>query len=81
MVLGLSAGAGDDGLPLRGPRNEIGPQEHDIARGGPTRIEEADSGSVDVDNHFRSQRGSKEAIVEGAAEVAKNSLCSSEVRL
>jgi hypothetical protein len=31
MILGLSAGAGDDGLPLGRPRNQVLPQEHRIA--------------------------------------------------
>jgi hypothetical protein len=30
-ILGLSAGAGDDGLPLGRPGNQVVPQEHHIA--------------------------------------------------
>jgi hypothetical protein len=30
-ILGLSAGAGDDGLPLGRPENQVVPQEHRIA--------------------------------------------------
>jgi hypothetical protein len=30
-ILGLSAGAEDDGLPLGRPRNQVVPQEHRIA--------------------------------------------------
>jgi hypothetical protein len=30
-ILGLSAGAGDDGLPLGRPENQVVPQEHHIA--------------------------------------------------
>jgi hypothetical protein len=33
MILGLNAGPGDDGLPLRGPGDEVSTQEHDGARG------------------------------------------------
>jgi hypothetical protein len=29
-ILGLCAGAGDDGLPLGGPGDEVGAQEHDV---------------------------------------------------
>jgi hypothetical protein len=31
MIFGLSAGAGDDGLPLGRPENQVVPQEHRIA--------------------------------------------------
>jgi hypothetical protein len=31
MILDLSAGAGDDGLPLGQPGNQVVPQEHSIA--------------------------------------------------
>jgi hypothetical protein len=31
MILGLSAGAGDDGMPLDRPGNQVVPQEHRIA--------------------------------------------------
>jgi hypothetical protein len=37
-VLGLSAGARDDGLPLGGPRDEVGTQEHGVAGGGTARV-------------------------------------------
>jgi hypothetical protein len=33
-ILGLSAGAGDDMLLLRGQADEVGTQEHGVARGG-----------------------------------------------
>jgi hypothetical protein len=36
--LGLSDGAGDDGLPLLGSGDEVGAQEHSVAGGGPTRV-------------------------------------------
>jgi hypothetical protein len=36
VILGLSDGARDDGLSLRGTGDEVVVQEHDIARGGPT---------------------------------------------
>jgi hypothetical protein len=37
-VLGLHAGAGDDGLSLGDPRDEVGAYEHGITGGGPTRV-------------------------------------------
>jgi hypothetical protein len=36
-VLGLSAGARDNGLPLGGPRDEVGAQEHGVAGASPAR--------------------------------------------
>jgi hypothetical protein len=41
-VLSLSAGAGDDGLTLGSPGDEVGTQEYGIARSGPARIGAAD---------------------------------------
>jgi hypothetical protein len=37
-ILSLCDGAGDDGLPLGGPGDEVGTKEHDIAQGGPARV-------------------------------------------
>ena len=70
-VLGLSAGARDDGLPLGGPRDEVGTQEHGVTGGGSARVGIASLVSVGVDHEFRRRGWSeKEAVVEGAAEVA-----------
>jgi hypothetical protein len=46
VVLGLSARAGDDGLSLRGPRDEVGAQEHCITGCGSTRVGAAIPASV-----------------------------------
>jgi hypothetical protein len=52
-ILGLSAGARDDGLPLGGLRVEVGTEEHSIARGGPTSVWTASPVGVGVDHEFR----------------------------
>jgi hypothetical protein len=39
-ILGLNAGAGNDGLPLRGPGDDVGAQEH---------------GAAEVDRHVSGQ--------------------------
>jgi hypothetical protein len=52
-VLGLSAGARDDGLPLGGSRDEVGAQEHGVAGGGPARVGTASPVSVGVDHELR----------------------------
>jgi hypothetical protein len=52
-VLSLCAGARDDGLSLGGLRDEVGAQEHDIARGGPAYIGAAVLVSVGVDHKIR----------------------------
>jgi hypothetical protein len=82
-VIGHSAilGTGDNGLPLQGPGDEVGTQEHGVARGGPTRVRATDPISVGVDNQLESQRGSKNTVVVGAIEVAKNPLRNGEVGL
>jgi hypothetical protein len=45
----LGARAGYDGLPLGGLGGEVGAQEHDITRGGTTRVGVASPVSVGVD--------------------------------
>lgn len=76
-ILSLCVGVGDDKLLLGGLGDEIGAQEHDIDRGGPTSVGAADVG---VGNQLISQRGSKKkTVVDGGTEVAKNPLCSGEV--
>jgi hypothetical protein len=52
-VLGLSAGARDDGLPFGGPGDEVGTQEHDVTGGGPARVGTANPVSVSVDHELR----------------------------
>jgi hypothetical protein len=58
-VLGLSTGARDDGLPLGGPGDEVGAQEHGVTGGGLTRVWIASPVSVGVDHEFR-RRGCSE---------------------
>jgi hypothetical protein len=70
-----------DGLSHQGPGDEVGAQEHVVARDGPTRVRTTNTINVNVDDQLRSRRGSKKAVVEGAAEVAKNLLGSVEVGL
>jgi hypothetical protein len=81
-VLGLSAGARDDGLSLGGPRDEVAAQEHGVTGGGPARVGTASLVSVGVDHELRRRGWSeKEAVVEGAAEVAQNLLERGEMGL
>jgi hypothetical protein len=49
-VLGLGVGAIDDGLPLGGPGDEVGAQEHGIAGSRPARVGAAFPVSVGVDH-------------------------------
>jgi hypothetical protein len=51
-VLGLSAGAGDDGLPLWGLGDEVSTQEHNITRCGQTCVGVAIPVNVDVLHEF-----------------------------
>jgi hypothetical protein len=62
-VLSLGAGAGVDGLPLGGPRDEVGAQEHNIARGGPARVGAAGPFNVGVDHKIRRRGWSKDEVV------------------
>jgi hypothetical protein len=51
-VLGLCVGAGDDGLPLGGPGDEVGAQEHGITGCGLARVGAANPISVVVDDEL-----------------------------
>jgi hypothetical protein len=51
-VLSLSAGAGDDDLPLRGPGDKVGAQEHDVARCRSMRVGVASLVGVSVDHQL-----------------------------
>jgi hypothetical protein len=74
-VLDLSTGAGDDRLPLGGPGDEVGAQEHSIARSGPARVGAAGPVGVGVDHKLRRRgRSKEEAIVDRASEVAQDAL-------
>jgi hypothetical protein len=56
-VLGLCAGAGDDGS--GSPGDEVGAQEHDVTGCGITRVGTANPVSVGVDHELRRQGGSE----------------------
>jgi hypothetical protein len=59
VVLGLCAGAGDDGVPFGGPGNEVGAQEYGVARGGSACVRKASLVSVGVDHELRCREGSE----------------------
>jgi hypothetical protein len=52
-VLGLGAGAGDDGLPLGGLGDELGTQEYTIVGSGSACVGAADPVWVGVDHELR----------------------------
>jgi hypothetical protein len=81
-VLRLSTRTGNDVLVLRGPGDEVVAQEHRVARSGPDGVRTNSSVNISVDNELE-RRGAtkKQAVVEGALEVAKDALHSSETGL
>jgi hypothetical protein len=82
VVLGLGTGAGDDRLALGRPRDEVVPEEHGIARGGPARVRTACSIDISVDAKLRCRGpAEKEPEVEGATQVLQDPLHRGEVRL
>jgi hypothetical protein len=79
-ILGLSAGAGDDALLLRGPGGEVGAEENDVAGCGPVHVEATNPISVSIDHQLRNRRETKKEVkVEGAIKVAKDLLESCEL--
>jgi hypothetical protein len=81
-VLSFCAGAGDDRLPLGGLGDEVGTQEHGIARGGPACVGAVGPVSIGIDHKIRSRGwAEEEAVVEKATEVSQNPLKSSDVGL
>jgi hypothetical protein len=52
-VLSLCAGAGDDGLPLGSPGDEVGAQEYGLAGSGSACVGAADPVGVGVDHELR----------------------------
>jgi hypothetical protein len=52
-VLGLCARAGDDRLPLGGPKDKVVAQEHGITVSGPTRVGIASPVSVGADHELQ----------------------------
>jgi hypothetical protein len=58
-LLGLCAGAGDDGLSLGDPGDEVGAQEHDITGSGPARVGTTIPVSVGVDHELGRLGGSE----------------------
>jgi hypothetical protein len=51
-ILALCAAAGDDGLPLGGPGDEVGAEEYGITESGSARGGTASPVSVGVDHEF-----------------------------
>jgi hypothetical protein len=81
-VLNLYSIAGDDGLPLGGPGDEVGTQEYSIARSGSVCVGAAGPDCVGVDHELRRRGWSEEQTeVVGAAEVAQDPLESGEMGL
>jgi hypothetical protein len=62
-VLSLCAGAGDDGLPLGGPGDEVGTQEYDIAGCGAACVRAAGPVGVGVDHELQRRGWSEEQTV------------------
>jgi hypothetical protein len=62
-ILGLSAGAGDDGLPLGRPRNQVVPQEHHIAGRRAASVWTTGPVSVYIDKWVRAARTTQKKTV------------------
>jgi hypothetical protein len=63
MILSLSAGAGDDGLPLGRPGNQVVPQEHRIAWRRVVSVWTTNSVSVRVDDVRATGTTQKKTVV------------------
>jgi hypothetical protein len=59
-VLGLGAGSGDDRLALGQPGDEVVPEEHGIARGGPACVGTACPVGIGVDVKLCSREPAEE---------------------
>jgi hypothetical protein len=57
VVLGLCAVAGDNGLPLGSPGDEVGTEEHGVTGGGPVSVRTASPVSIGVDHELRRRGG------------------------
>ena len=81
-ILRLGTGAGDDRLTLGRPGHQVAAEEDGVAGGGASNVRTPDPVGVSVDDELSGGRlPVKEAEVDGAAEVAKDPLESSEVWL
>lgn len=80
-VLGLRAGAGDDGLPLRRLGDDIVSKKNGETESGPTGVGTTTPISVVVDGDIGGRRSAKKAEVGGASEVPKDPLHSGEMWL
>jgi hypothetical protein len=80
-ILGLSAGARDDGLLLQGPGDEVGGEKNGVPGCGSAHVRAVNPISVDVDRQLKSRRGPKEAKSRGGAKIEKGPLESGEVGL
>jgi hypothetical protein len=55
-ILGFSAGAGDDSLPLGRPGDQVVPEEHGITRRGATSVRAASPVGIGLDDQVRAGR-------------------------
>ena len=79
-VLRLSAGVGDNRLPLGRPEDKVAAQEDSIAGGGAASVRTASPVSVGVDNQLSRGRAVKDqAVVHSASDVAEETLQRSKV--
>ena len=83
-VLRLSAGAGDNGLPLGRPRDKVAAQEDSVVGSGAASVQTASPVSVGVDNQLSRGRGrlasvKDQAEVHSATDVAEETLQRSKV--
>jgi hypothetical protein len=75
MILGLSAGVGDDSLPLGRPGNQVVPQEHRIALHRTTSVGTTSPVSFRVDDEVRAARPTqKKTIVWRPLKIAQDAL-------
>jgi len=80
-ILSLGTGSGDSSLTLGGPRDEIVPEKHSIARGGLARIRTTSPVSISIYHKIsRGRRSQQKAEVESATNIAKDVLQSRQVR-
>jgi len=80
-ILSLGTGSGDSILTLGGPRDEIVPKKHSIARGGLACIRTTSPVSISIYHKISRGRWSQQkAEVESATNIAKDALQSRQVR-
>jgi len=80
-TVGHGTGSGDSILTLGGPRDEIVPEKHSIARGGFACIRTTSPVSISIYHKIsRGRRSQQKAEVESATNIAKDALQSRQVR-